>query len=150
MNWTKDKSILLSQVCVAVFAALLLALDLGCYWAARWFCIEMRGMPWQYAVLLMVSVYCGSVFAWICLYQLWRLLRNIRNGAVFTGQNVQRMRRISWCCVWAAAICLASALYYLPFVFVAIAASFMSLIVRIVKNAFQQAIAMKDELDLTI
>ena len=29
MNWTKDKSILLSQVCVAVFALLLAALDIG-------------------------------------------------------------------------------------------------------------------------
>ncbi|MBR0311274.1 MAG: DUF2975 domain-containing protein, partial [Oscillospiraceae bacterium] len=27
---------------------------------------------------------------------------------------------------------------------------FMALIVRIVKNAFEQAIAMKDELDLTV
>jgi hypothetical protein len=33
---------------------------------------------------------------------------------------------------------------------VAIAAGFMGLIVRIVKNAFQQAIAMKDELDYTV
>ena len=33
MNWSKDNSLLLTRVCTAFFAALLLALDLGCYWA---------------------------------------------------------------------------------------------------------------------
>ena len=37
-----------------------------------------------------------------------------------------------------------------PFIAVAIAAGFMALLVRIVKNIFQQAIDMKAELDLTI
>ena len=35
-------------------------------------------------------------------------------------------------------------------VLIAIAAGFMGLIVRIVKNVFEQAITMKDELDLTV
>ena len=60
------------------------------------------------------------------------------------------MRIVSWCCVWASVIGLLSAAYYLPFAFIAVAAGFMALIVRIVKNAFQQAIEMKDELDLTV
>ena len=47
-------------------------------------------------------------------------------------------------------LCLVSCLYYLPFIAVAIAAGFMALIVRIIKNIFQQAIDMKAELDLTI
>ena len=150
MNWTNNKSLTLSRVFVAVFAVLLFALDIGCYWLARWFFVGIRGTSLLHAALLMVSVYCGSVFAWICLRQLWRLLGNIRGGAIFTKENVGCMRTISWCCVWAAAVCLVSTAYYLPFIFVAIAAGFMALIVRIVKNAFQQAIVMKDELDLTI
>ena len=150
MNWNKDKSIVLSQVCVAVFAACLLALDIGAYWIAVWFVHEPHWWPWQLGVLLMVSIYSGSVFAWLCLYRLWRLLGGIKHGDVFVAANVAHMRAISWCCVWAAAICLLSAAYYPPFAFVAVAAGFMALIVRIVKNAFQQAIAMKDELDLTI
>ena len=150
MNWNKDKSILLSQACVIVFALCLLALDIGAYWFTGWFCVTMRGMPWQVAALMMASIYSGSVFAWLCLYRLWRLIANVRRGEVFVDANVRHMRVISWCCAWAAGICLLSAAYYLPFCFVAVAAGFMALIVRIVKNAFQQAIAMKDELDLTI
>ncbi|MBQ9685124.1 MAG: DUF2975 domain-containing protein [Oscillospiraceae bacterium] len=149
MNWTKDKSITLSRVGVAVFAALLLALDISCYWIAQWYA-RWRFYHFQYGALLMLSVYLGSVFGWICLWQLWKLLGNIRRGEVFVLENVRRMRRISWCCLWAALICLVSAAYYLPFGFVAIAAGFMALIVRIVKNAFQQAIDMKEELDYTV
>ena len=57
---------------------------------------------------------------------------------------------MSWCCVGAGLICLVSGVYYLPFAAIAIAAGFMALIVRIVKNVFRQAILMKDDLDLTI
>ena len=60
------------------------------------------------------------------------------------------LRSVSWYCIWVALICLVSCVCYVPFVFVAIAAAFMALIVRIVKNVFQQAISMKSELDLTV
>ena len=149
MNWTKDRSITLSVICVFVFAAILLAADIFCYQLTGWF-ISLRGMHWQQGVGMMVTVYVCSVFAWITLYELLRLLKNLRRGEVFIDGNVRAMRIVSWCCAGVAAMCLVSTAWYLPFVFVAIAAGFMCLIVRIVKNVFQQAIAMKDELDLTI
>ena len=149
MNWSKDRSIVLSQVCVALFAAALLTVDAGSYWIAAWF-VRWKFAHWQSGVLLMITICVGSVLAWICLWQLWRLLGTIRTGSVFVPENVRRMRVISWCCAGAAAVCALSALYYLPFGFVTVAAGFMALIDRIVKNAFEQAIAMKDELDLTV
>ena len=149
MMWTKDRSVALSQLCVVVFALCLAALDGGAHRLSAWFVTYRFGRP-QLGILLMASIYVGSVFAWICLYQLWRLLGNIRGGEVFVAANVYRMRAVSWCCACAAVICLLSSAYYLPFAFIAAAAGFMALIVRIVKNAFQQAIAMKDELDLTV
>ena len=144
-----DKSIVLSKGCVLLFALLLAVLDLGCYWIAGWY-IRLRYMPWQSAWALMASVYVGSVFGWVCLYKLWRLLGNLGAGAVFTAENVGLLRAVSRCCVGAALVCLVSSVYYLPFLLLALAAGFMALIVRIVKNVFQQAVAMKSELDLTI
>ena len=210
MNWSKDRSIALSRGCVVLFMILLAALDIGCYWAVRWF-IGLRFMPWQSGVLMMVTIYLCSGFGWVllvrlwqlldnirlqlvfdlrnvkllrqvswccvgagavclvsCLYylpfiavaiaagfmallvRLWQLLNNIRMQLVFDLRNVKLLRQVSWCCVGAGAVCLVSCLYYLPFIAVAIAAGFMALIVRIVKNIFQQAIDMKAELDLTI
>ena len=149
MNWTKDRSIVLSQVCIVLFAAVLLALDIGSYWIAKWF-VQEKFFHWQKGILLIVTICMGSILAWLCLGQLWELLNEIRKGNVFIRENVRRMRIISWCCAGAAGVCALSALYYLPFAFVTVAAGFMALIVRIVKNAFEQAIAMKDELDLTV
>ncbi len=149
MQWNKEKSVLLSQCCIAVFALCLMGLDIGAYRIAGWFA-ENRFRHIQYGYLLMITVYSGSVFAWICLYRLWRLLSAVRKGELFTAENVNHMRVVSWCCFAASIICILSAVYYLPFAFVAVAAGFVGLIVRIVKNAFQQAIGMKDELDLTV
>ena len=60
------------------------------------------------------------------------------------------MRTVSRCCVAAAVISALSALYYATFLVIAISAAFMALIVRIVRNVFQTAIGMKDELDYTV
>ena len=149
MNWNENKSVRLSQVCVIIFAALLLLLDVFCHAAVRWF-TGMRGMQWQTGVLMMITIYLCSVVGWVLLWKLWRLLRNIRAQVVFDAKNVALLRAVSWCCVGAGIICLVSSCYYLPFSAVAIAAGFMALIVRIVKNVFEQAILMKDDLDLTI
>lgn len=162
MRWDSKNSIVLSQVCVAVFALLLLALDIFVYPLATEFCSIVRyfgshsyerlwvSTNWQHAAVLLAAVYVGSVFAWIVLWKLYRLLRRIKNGDVFDEQNVKLLRAISWCCFGAAAASLVGGAAYVPFVVIAIAAALMGLIVRIVKNVFQQAISMKSELDLTI
>lgn len=149
MEWNKDKSIKLSLVCVYVFALLLLALDVLAPFVSEWFTKEYVYVSHS-GTLMLITVYTGSVAGWICLWYLRKLLLNIRGGSVFIEENVLSMRRISWCCGAAAIITLLSSLYWLPVIIIAISAAFMMLIVRIVKNAFQQAIEMKSELDLTI
>ena len=48
-------------------------------------------------------------------------------------------------------LCLASVfICYRPFAVLAAAAGFMALLVRVLKNAFAQAVRMKNELDYTI
>ena len=149
LNWSRDKSITLSQLCLLGFALLLLALDLGAYWLSAWF-TGLRQMAAPLNLALMVTVYLCSVFAWPLLWSMWRLLGNLRRELVFVPENVRRLRAVSWCCVGAALLCMLSASYYPSFLLIAVAAGFMCLIVRVVKNVFQQAIAMKSELDLTI
>lgn len=149
MNWSTNKSILLSRICVAIFALLLAALDFGAYWLVNGY-IQLRGMAGQQGAGMTATIYLCSVFGWVLLWQMWTLLNNIRHSEVFIPENVRCLRLVSWCCVGAGAICLASSFFYLPFAAVAIAAGFMALIVRIVKNVFEQAIRMKDELDYTI
>ena len=154
VNWNKDKSIVLSMVCVIVFAAALLAVDLES--------VLMIGRPeglylWRGSSVSvripaadLIEILLCSLFAWPALLFLWRLLDNLRKGVVFSTRNVSLMRRVSWCCAGVAIVSLVCAFRDWPLIIVAAAAAFMMLIVRIVKNVFQQAAAMKDELDLTV
>ena len=96
--------------------------------------------------------YCSAALALWMLYNLYMFLARIEKGDVFTSDNVLALRRISWCCTWAAVLCLpVGAVLGLPFIFaIGVAAAFMALIVRVIKNAFAQAVKMKDELDYTV
>ena len=49
-----------------------------------------------------------------------------------------------------AIISLISTFYYFPWIFIAVAAAFMGLIVRVVKNVVAQAVELKNESELTI
>lgn len=148
-TWTKDRSTGLSLICVWVFAAILLLADIFGFWGIRWY-LSVRNMETTLLPRLLVFLYAASVFGWLCLWCLRSLLRNMKSGEVFTSDNVRLLRHISWCCAGAAIVFVFSTFLYIPLLIPAAAAAFMMLIVRVVKNAFQQACAMKDELDLTI
>ena len=150
MNWNKSKSMILSLALVVFFGLLLLGVDIFawpvCGVAADSF-LTLAGDRMR----LLVTLFLCSVFAWLCLYCLFRLLLNLWNGKVFTENNVGYLRATSWCCMAVAVICGVAAVWYcLPMLVIAGAAGFMGLIVRIVKNIFRQAIDMKNELDYTV
>ena len=148
-DWLKSKSILFSRICVLFFALLLAALDLGCWPIVNWFA-ALRHMDQRAAWGILAVLLLCSVFGWIVLWALWRLLGNLRQARVFTEENVRLLHRVSFCCAGAGVICAAGCFFYPSFLVAAAAAVFMALIVRIVRNVFQKALDMKNELDLMI
>ncbi len=148
-DWLKSKSILFSQICVVLFALLLAVLDLGCWRIVNWF-VALRGMGGQAVWGILAVLLLCSVFGWVLLWALWRLLGNLRQARVFTEENIALLQRVSLCCAAAALICVGGCFFYLPFLIAVAAAGFMALIVRIVRNVFQKALDMKNELDLMI
>ena len=151
--WNDQKSLALSKWAVRFFLAVLVTFDLGGYWIVKWFINFSRYEPindLRHGILFMVTLYAASIPAYLILYCLYRLLCNIGEGEIFILQNVKALRASSWCCISAALICLASSFYYVPFLAICVAAAFMALIIRIIKNVFEQALLMKAELDLTV
>lgn len=147
--WTKDYSIRLSVFFTRFFLVLLAA---GLFLAPQvvgWFIESAGGRP-VYTVRICAAFYCCAGPAAVLLLSLDRLLAGISLGEVFTAGNIALLRRCSWCCMIVAAICLlfTAALFY--FLLVAAAAAFIGLILRVVKNVFQQAMALKEENDYTI
>lgn len=98
----------------------------------------------------LLTVYACCVPALYALYCLDRLLANIKKKEIFIEKNVKFLRRISWCCFAVSALILIAALSSFLLFIGAIAAAFMGLILRVVKNVIEQAMILKDENDLTI
>lgn len=148
--WNDEKSLTLSKLCILLFMALLLCTVVFAPWLIRWFLsfsqAELQGTQSYF----LATIYVGSVPAAYLLISLLRLLRRIQLEQVFITENVERLRRISWSCFAGAVISLVSAFYYFPWIFLAVAAAFMGLIVRVVKNVVAQAVLLKEEVDHTI
>lgn len=152
-QWDDHKSITLTRYVVALAILASVVMTVSGPWLVRWLVdthILQHTGPVVEAALLVLGYLCAALAFWM-LYNLYRFLQRLEQGQVFVPQTVQALRRISWCCMGAAVLCLpAGVLIYLPFAFLAVAAGFMALLVRVLKNAFEQAVRMKDELDYTI
>ena len=146
--WDNKKSIILSKLSVVIFMALLVAAAVYAPWLVRQTFIYTDMIGWER--LFLITVYTGCVPAALLLISLFRLLQRIGRGKVFIQKNVNCLRRISWYCFAGAVISAVSVLYYFPWAMVAVAAAFMGLIVRVVKNVFARAVSLQDDADFTI
>lgn len=148
--WNEEKSVELTRLCTLAFMILLLAVVATAPWLTAWFIsFSQAGLAGSQSLFL-ATIYIGALPAGLLLYYLRLLLGSIKAGQVFTLTNAERLRRISWCCFVGAGIALISAWYYIPWLIVFVAAAFMGLIVRVVKNLVAEAANMKDEIDHTI
>ena len=154
--WSKNKSLTLSIVVCFVFLAVLTAGIFLCPWAVKLWFTSYRGWNGEgFAVQKMLTLfiwcyYPCAPFAYLTLYSLLKLLFNIKKEDVFITQNVTCLRRISWCCFAVAIITFVGGFFYIPFLFVSVAASFVGLMLRVVKNVMQSAVEIKSENELTI
>ena len=140
--WNSEKSIILSKLCVLLFMGLLLAVVVTAPWLTHWLVeFSQAGLKEKEAAFFMATIYVGSVPAAFLLYSLLKLLRRIETGQVFTA---------SWSCFAGSGVALISLFYYYPWFIMAVAAAFMGLIVRVVKNVVAQAVELKDEADYTV
>ncbi len=149
--WSERRSIQFSRGLVILFGALLVALDIGGFWFVQFICDNVaQHTGFRFVLSLLICLYVCSIPAYILLVSLYKLLNNMEKDRVFVQENVVLLRRVSWCCVAAALICLLFISTWLSLVVISLAAAFMALIVWVIKNVFVRAINMKAELDYTI
>ena len=157
MNWTQNKSIVLSKICVFIFAILGILLNIYIHHDIKFIILRRVYIPFpreellrQYIIFTLIAVYIMDVLAYTALLLLYRLLCNIHKSKVFTLENVKYLRLLSWCCFIASFVCFILAFCYLPFVLLVTGTAFMALILRVVKNVFTEAIEIKQENEYTI
>lgn len=99
---------------------------------------------------MIITLYLAAAVALVIVTALDRLLSNIRHDKVFIPANVKILRLISYCC-FAVSVIFIYFSFIRPFAWlVVIAAAFFGLILRVIKNVFEQAIVIKEENDFTI
>ena len=154
--WNRKRSVTLSIVVCFIFVGILTAaLFLGHWFVKTWFTVYRRWAENGEALQNMSTLFAWcfypcALFAYITLYSLIKLLFNIKKDKIFINQNVKYLRCISWCCFAVAFITLIGGVFYVPFLFVATAAAFVGLMLRIIKNVMQNAVEINQENELTI
>ena len=75
----------------------------------------------------------------------------VRRRQVFTDQAVSCLRTISWCCFIEAGLFVVNGVLFFGIDLVlAFVAGFLGLVLRVVKNVIEEAVALKAENDFTI
>ena len=78
------------------------------------------------------------------------MLSNIRSGQIFEHDNVNCLRVISYSC-FIIAVIAAVMIYWRILAFVVVVAfGFVGLLLRVLKNVFEQAVLLREENDLTV
>lgn len=154
--WNRKRSVKLSiSVCLIFLGVLTAGLFFAPWFVETWFSVyrgwdKDGGAMKEMLTLFNLCFYPCAVFAYLTLYSLLRLLFNIKKDEIFIENNVKYLRRISWCCFAVALITLVGGIFYIPFCFIAVAAAFVGLMLRVVKNVMQNAVEIKSENELTI
>ncbi len=143
--WNKDKSIILSVIIIRATYFIIAACCVAAPFLAYYYDQSV-----SVYVPLLVTLYSIVPPAVAALISLDMLLRNIRKGQPFISQNVTLLRIISYCC-FAVSVLFVYFSCLRPFGFaVVFAAAFFGVILRVVKNCFEQAVALREENDFTI
>ena len=115
----------------------------------RWY-NGFRPLEWDTNMALLIAFYLCVPIALYALYNLEKLLRNILAGEVFIRDNVHMIRRVCGCCLLVSCICLPAACYYAPLIFLCVIMAFLCPVVNVVRYAFDAAVTIREENDLTI
>ncbi len=144
-------SVTISIILSVIFFAVLIAGAGIMPWLANIFCImSVKAYTKVTVAFVMVLGYLIIFFMAVADALVYRLLKYVKSGNVFTDQSVSCIRGISWC---ALILCIVfgvlGVFFYLSF-FVSFACLFFGLCLRVVKNVMEEATAIKNENDFTI
>ena len=153
--WSHDNSTVLSLICTRIVAAAVIVCAffvpgiVGYYTNSQYNGREAIAPSGRMQVT--AGIYICLLIALFILYMLDRLLSNIRKEEIFIPQNVSYLRGISWACFVMCVPCLLVSVYGSQiFLFIMVAAAFMGLILRVVKNVIESAVLIKEENDYTV
>ena len=152
--WNSNKSITLSLIaCFAVFVMLVFAAFFVPFLLKMYF-IDFN-IHFDQTVMIkyntvLICFYVCLLPAFTALVSLIKMLFAIKREEIFTTANITRLRVLSWCCFVVAFVTAWGCVFYLPLIVIAIAAGFIGLVLRVIKNVIYSAKILREENELTI
>ena len=154
--WNSKRSIILTKLCIlALMVISIIMMFCGRYLISRFLSITggakiTISKELSLYIITFISYILG-IIAQVTLFCMLKFVTNLEKDLVFIPQNIKWLRFISFGCLSAGLLLIiVTVVYHKLYLIFSLAALFMMLIVRVIKNAFEQAVKMKEELDLTI
>ena len=146
--WTKEKSAILTSILVKSLIGFMF-IGLFCIpLCTHWYDLVSNKEPVK--MFLNIILYSAMIPGFVLMFSLNSLLSNIRNKMVFTEKNIKLLRISAWCCFIAAFI-FAIFGFTRPLSFlICFAGIFLGLVIRVIKNCFEEALVLREENDYTI
>ena len=141
-NYRRSAKLLLAlcYIFLVALAAAVILLPFGVTWY-----VETNGRDASLPTTIMLTCYPCVPFVATILLSLRKLLSNILAGLVLGDGNLKMLARVSFSCLFVAAITLFSGHLYMPFYLVSIAALFGALLSATIKDMFKAALEMQRE-----
>lgn len=144
----KNRSLKLSIAFTTFFTILLAFLTVSVPWSVGIICKILKHE--HLTDFLIFMTYLAIPAGWGALVLLYKILFNVRDKKVFIDDNVKYLTILSWLCFYVGIISIVGAINFVAFVLVSLAALFIGLIIRVVRNIIEEAISLKEDSDLTI
>lgn len=101
-------------------------------------------------IAIQAGYYCCLPFILLALWKVRRLLVNIQKEKVFTEENVRLLAAIRNCCTGIFAVCLVAGCFFFPLFLMVAILGFLGLMMQVLKQVMAQAVAIREENDLTV
>ena len=137
----------LAVSCVAMVLIVLAAVCLP--WILKLNSMVRVLLPGEKTAIL-AGYYCCLPVLVLSLGKVWQLLKNIEGNSVFTDVNIRLLAGIRNGCVGVFGICLVAGCFFLPLLLVAAVLGFLGLMIQVLKQVMAQAVALREENDLTV
>ena len=151
--WNKTRSLMLSRILALCFTVMIFMLTFFVPFFSEWYDGASEGMgliAGSVYIPVMIGLYVSEALALWAVAELHILLANISKGEVFTERNTRCLRGISWACMLAGGVFAVLGLWRYLILLPAFFAVMFGLIMRVLKNVFEQAVEIKSENDFTI
>lgn len=152
--WNSNKSITLSLIVCFVIILLLIFGAVSLPFLLKVYFSRFPN-PADHSVMFMfksvlICFYVCLIPAFIALFSLIRMLFAIKREEIFTDANIIRLRILSYSCFAVAIITALGGIFYVPLMIITVAAGFMGVIIRVIKNVMCSAKILREENELTI